>query len=427
MFRTKSKIEIGNYLTNIIDTKYKSNRQFCIAYLHNRDGEKPNDDVVIQNMANRICQIKKGNKEIQIEDLPIFSELLDVSIEEILSAGTYVPHSLGRTTNYSIAFSENPNEWEKYIQRNDKLFLNPDEYNKTVIDYALENGNYAFLKYLMDKNYIWFASDNQKDYVIGFGAGTSIERRDIGYMDLLDVKLKESDDLRYKMISLAIDNKDFDMLNTLHAREIPELYNMTNVLHLHFVKKDFSVSKNLRSMIQSIARCKDDKVIDYFFKEFKIKVNYDNTVNTYIFPYAGLLLNELIKSQPKKAKKYLEIVLKYNNSINQKLLKAVDESYKLGPRRYNIDPALLEYHPDIKKQLENTYESASWQDYYFYPDKGILSYIDLPYENNAPIKGFITNVIKVTAKSSDKEIQVLINKINNVYKGFSQYLQNKKV
>lgn len=426
MFRTKSKVEIGNYLTNIIDTKYKSNRQFCIAYLYRRDGEKP-DDVVIQNMANRICQIKKGNKEIQIEDLPIFSELLDVSIEEILSAGTYVPHSLGRTTNYSIAFSENPNEWEKYIQRNDKLFLNPDEYNKTVIDYALENENYAFLKYLMDKNYIWFASDNQKDYVIGFGAGTSIERRDFSHVDFLDVRLKESDDLRYKMIALAIDNDDFDMLDKLHAKEIPELYNMTNIMHIHCVKKDFSVSKNLRSMIQSIANCKDDRIIDYFFKEFKIKPNHSDSVNTYIFPFAGLLLNELIKSHPKKAKKYLDKALKYNQSVNQKLLKAVEESYNLGPRRYDIDPAILEFYPDIKKQLENTYDSAAWQDYYFYHDKGILSYIDLPYTKNAPIKGFITNVIKVSAKSSDKEMQVLINKINNIYKGFSKYLQNKKI
>ena len=425
MFRTKSKVEIGNFLTNIIDTKYKSNRQFCIAYLYRRDGDKPDADV-IQNMANRICQIKKGNKEIQIEDLPIFSELLDVSIEEILSAGTYVPHSLGRTTNYSIAFSDNPNEWEKYIQRNDKLFLNPDEYNKTVIDYALENGNYAFLKYLMKKKYIWFTSDNQKDYVIGFGAGTSIERRKIDFTDPLDVMLKESDDLRYKMIALAIEHGDFDMLDTLHAREIPELYNMTNVLHLHFVRKDFSVSKNLRSMIQSIANCKDDRIIDYFFKEFRIKANYGNSVNTYIFPYAGLLLNELIKSQPKKAKKYLDKALKYNNSINQKLLQAVDESYKRGPSRYNINPALLELHPDIKKQWEKTYDSASWQDYYFYPDKGILSYVDLPYEKHAPIKGFITNVIKVTAKSSDKEIQAYINKINALYNGFSGYLKNKE-
>ena len=425
MFRTKSKDEIGKYLTNIINTKYKSNRQFCIAYLYRRDNEMP-DDTLIQNMANRICQIKKGTKEVQIEDLPIFSELLDVSIEEILSAGTYVSLTSGRTTNYSIALSENPNEWERYLSRSDKLFLNPDEYNKTVIDYALENENYALLKYLMDKKYIWFVSDNQKDYVISFGAGTSIERRDFGHSDLLDIRLNESDDLRYKMIALAIEYGDYDMLNTLHAREIPELYNMTNVLHSHFVKKEFSVSKNLRSMIQSIARCNDDRMIDYFFKEYKIKPNFSDSENTYIFPYAGLLLNELIKTQPDKAKKYLDKALKYNQNINQKLLKAVDERYNLGPRKYNIDPVLLELYPDIKEQLKKNYESASWQDYYFYPDKGILSYIDLPYTKNAPIKGFITNVIKVTAKSNDKETQSLITKINDIYKGFCDYLKHKK-
>lgn len=79
--------KIGKHLSNLIrNSKYKNDRQFGIAYLTLRDGKANPDD--IQNMQNRICQIKKGNKGIQIEDLPIFSELLTVSIEDILSAGT---------------------------------------------------------------------------------------------------------------------------------------------------------------------------------------------------------------------------------------------------------------------------------------------------------------------------------------------------
>ena len=153
MFKTNNE-KIGKHLGNLIkNSEHKNDRQFCIAYLTLRDGEANPDD--IQKMQNRICQIKNGKKGVQIEDLPIFSDLLGVSIEDILSAGTVLTLVLNRKTNYSIAFSNDPSEWEAYIKRDDKLILNPDEYDKTAIDYALEAGNYPFLKYLTEKGYIY--------------------------------------------------------------------------------------------------------------------------------------------------------------------------------------------------------------------------------------------------------------------------------
>lgn len=125
MFKTDN-TRIGKHLSDLIkNSEYKNDRQFGIAYLKLRDGDANPDD--IQKMQNRICQIKKGNKGIQIEDLPIFSELLGVSIEDILSAGTALTPVLNRKTNYSIAFSKDPAEWESYIQRDDKLILNSDD------------------------------------------------------------------------------------------------------------------------------------------------------------------------------------------------------------------------------------------------------------------------------------------------------------
>ena len=64
--------KIGSHLADLIkNSKYKSDRQFGIAYLKLRDNtENPAPDD-IQKIQNRICQIKKGNKGIQIEDLPI--------------------------------------------------------------------------------------------------------------------------------------------------------------------------------------------------------------------------------------------------------------------------------------------------------------------------------------------------------------------
>lgn len=153
MFKTDN-TKIGSYLAALIkNSKYKNDRQFSIAYLTLRDGAANPDD--IQNMQNRICQIKKGKKGVQIEDLPIFSELLGVSIENILSAGTALVPASTRKSNYSIAYSKDPAEWESYINLESKPILKPDEFDKTAIDYALEAGNYPFLKYLLEKEYIW--------------------------------------------------------------------------------------------------------------------------------------------------------------------------------------------------------------------------------------------------------------------------------
>ena len=78
--------EIGAYISGLIEREFKSARQFCIAYLQTSGINEPTGEE-IQKMANRLSQMKKGTKGIQIYDLPIFSELLHVSFEQILSAG----------------------------------------------------------------------------------------------------------------------------------------------------------------------------------------------------------------------------------------------------------------------------------------------------------------------------------------------------
>lgn len=224
MFKVeKNNKKIGKYLADLIEQKYKSRRAFCQAYIR-ATGEEPTSET-INNMSNRLMQIANGNKAIQTYDLPYFTELLGVSCEQILSAGEYSVPVAKRVTNYSIACSKNPAEWDAYIKREDKLILNSDEYCKTVIDYALEFRNYEFLKYLMDKKYIWFDSREDADYIQTFGAGTSIQRREIGCIDAeLQYKLSTEDELRINLIALAADNEDLEMLNNLRARETPQLY-----------------------------------------------------------------------------------------------------------------------------------------------------------------------------------------------------------
>lgn len=176
--------KLGLHLREVIYKNYESVRQFCKAYLELRDGET--NDEEIRKLLNRFSQILKGTKRIQIDDLPYVTELLGISCEEVLSGGTvYIPVS-NRVTNYDIAFSHDRDVWDRYMKREDKLFLNCDEYCKSVIDYALDFKNYDFIKYLMDEHYIWFVDLSEwKSFGFSYGAGTSVKRRDIGDIDTI--------------------------------------------------------------------------------------------------------------------------------------------------------------------------------------------------------------------------------------------------
>lgn len=169
MFTLADDLEIGTYLHRLSIEKYGSARKFGIACL--KESNRAADESAVQSMATHLSEIKLGKTAVQLQDLPIFSRLLGVSCEEILSAGKSFAPVSDRLTNYSVSFSEDPQIWEKYINQKEQIILNADEYGKTVIDYALEFKNYDFLKYLMDNDYIWFVSADEKTGPIISGQG----------------------------------------------------------------------------------------------------------------------------------------------------------------------------------------------------------------------------------------------------------------
>lgn len=412
-------VKIGRHLADLIkSSKYKSDRQFGIAYLKLRDDTEDIDSNDIQKIQNRICQIKKGNKGIQIEDLPILAELLQVSIDEILSAGTSLAPVSSRVSNYSIAFSKDPAEWDAYIKRDDKLILNTDEYNKTVIDYALESGNYQFLKYLMNNDYIWFVGNDKNEYHLGFGAGCSIKRRTIGFTDTLDVELKSQDDLRFKMISLAITNDDFDILNRLHAREIPLLYTINHVFHHTLRDKHLPESKNMELMIDSIASS-NYTILSYFFEEFEIESARSSVKNTFIFPYVGALLDIMIRHRSKNACIFLKKAIAYNKKVQKRLQQYVDESIKSCEEFFAYSKNHDFYNDDC-------YKHEAWRDYYVYPETGFIAFKAPIFIKRTPSRGFITNIIHVTANSTDTEAQFLIYELNETYNTFIMQYEEKE-
>lgn len=196
--------------------------QFAKVYLECAGVEV--DNYEITKTYNRIRDIIAGKKGVQLYDLPVFIELLDASCEEILSADeVFVPNSK-KVTNYLVSFSKDKNIWQHYINHEEKLMANADEYGKTVLDYALEFKNYEFLKYLVDNN--WFVDNEDMSFhcTRHFGAGTKIKPKSAYQKNDLQEELCENIQLRVKIILLAIENNDIEMLEKLHARELSSLY-----------------------------------------------------------------------------------------------------------------------------------------------------------------------------------------------------------
>lgn len=426
LFKLEEKQEIGNYLKKLIDENYESQASFCKAYLEadNREFDE------LQNMANRLSQIIKGAKAIQTYDLPIFTKLLNVTCEEILSAGkSFVPDSK-RMTNYNIAFASDPNVWEDYINRDEQLILNSDEYGKTVIDYALEFKNYEFLKYLMDKKYIWFV--DTKDEYLGvscFRAGTKINRKLPASRTepcaSLERELSENILLRILMISLAIENNDYEILDELRARETDALYSL-NVYNERNYEKYYQEYND--DMIVNISTA-SEQILDYFSEEFVI-IDCHNQKHTFIYPFMGKLIDLLIKNNNVYLEKVLKSVIKHNQSVYHDLMILVTETINDGVEEQK---KYLKYSRYLNGEIEKYFNGEMTRDsidgivkdridsiidaetertleHISFTDDGIVCFY-----NNTMKKQIISNVICANEWSKDSRVNSLIQELNNSY------------
>ena len=395
-------IEIGKYIGGlIIAREYASDRRFAIEYIKLRDGNSDEpDSAEIQLAANKISQIKKGRKGIPITDLPIFSDLLEVSIEAILSAGEVVKPVSTRMTNYSVACSSDEGIWKEYVERSDKLILNEDEYGKNIIDYALEFRNYDLLKFLTDNGYIYFVDDDQQKYWGSFGAGTRIERRHLGSYDDLDVRMKERDDLRTSMIALALDRGDYDMLDKMKAREIPSLYEGS-----YFYRKSIDFEKYYNPKLMDAILKSSDEVLKYFSEEFEINTNF-KAKSRFMFPYLGKLIEMVVRENGKAATSMLKKALKHN----QDLLKRIKQIAELSAKSFG-DKA--EYMP------KDAIYDWIMHDYNYYDDNDTVAY--WVRDEKGAYQGVFSNVIRVNGTSKDSSVAKLIGELNDSYDMIREY------
>lgn len=409
---------IGNYLAGLIDRRYPSRRAFCRAYLLTA-GEEPNSDA-LTNMSNRLSQIIKGRKSIQAYDLLHFSQLLGVSCEQILSAGAYCVPMANRVTNYAIACSSDPAEWERYIRREDKLILNRDEYRKSVIDYALEFGNYPFLKCLMDHGYIWFVSDDFKHYDLTFRAGTSIERRHPSHTDIAMVLgPAQEEDLRLQMITLAAAHSDLKMLKDLRARELPQLYAIPFFMRLpdSLYQTEFKGCFRDHTLRQIAAA--SEAVLDYFtdpitIPDYREPPDERQRTHTFLFPDISRLLDLLIITESPFAETALKKALKHNRAAYQKLcgLAALIKADECC-----VNP----YDPDLWLKICR-------EDMEFYKEADVVlfkAYQSLYHTRNHQER-IATNIAHVTKHSPSPILNHLAQELNESYDAIRNWKDNLK-
>ena len=331
MFKLASNFEIGQYIKQLIkeNPKFRSNRDFGKACLEEEN--LPLTESAINTKSGHISEITRGITAIQIKDLPAFTKLLDVSCEDILSAGKVRSYNENHITNYKLAASSNEKLWQSYINNEAEFLLNPDEYDKTILDYAFEFKNYPLLKYLVDNEYIWFVEQNPGERCgMGFYGGTSIERRHLGDSKTMDAQLTGNDSLRRKMIVLAIENNDVDMLDEFRAREIPLMYYKLHETEFNKLSMYYD-----EGLIEAASRA-SEKVLDYFSEVITITPTLEKAPFQCMYPFLGEMIEKLIEQKNPYADTLLRRCIVHNKGACEKVKELKDRKYGEGKNAYSM-------------------------------------------------------------------------------------------
>ena len=392
MFKLKTNDEIGVYLKGLILSKYSSCRKFCVAYLQVQ-GYK-DDQEEIRKLTNRLSQILNGKKAIQTYDLPIFSELLGVSCEEMLSAGAVRQPITHRRTNYNIAFSKDKNDWIDYLNREDCIAAYADEFGKTVVDYAIEFKNYSFLKFLVEKGYITLVTPNEGIQELNFGASTTLKEKPYEH-HTFNEELYTNKLLRTQLIALALESNDDTVLKKLRAREMPTqltmiTYNCPSVSFKEYYDEHF---------IDVILNSKQ-KVFNYFCEEYWLASKWEKREYKWIFPFFDKLIERAVKQKNVRAETLLEIAIKHNEDAYIALKKSVLAAAKEVKKRFGNSKGFLDIINDVLC------------DFYVNSEGNVFAF-NCYHVKSAEVVA--TNIIKVDVGSGNLDIRKQIDKLNSVY------------
>ena len=399
MFELKTNEEIGAYLKKLILSKYPSCRQFCVAYIDLIMGfsDDPQDQCSeeIRKLANRLSQILKGKKSIQTYDLPIFSELLGVSCEQMLSAGAVAKPITNRRTNYNIAFSTDERDWIEYVNREDCIASYADEFGKTVVDYAIEFKNYGFIRFLIENGYITLISDDKGYVDFNFGASTTLKVRPYEARTFQN-ELYENKILRTQIISLALENSDYDVLYEMRAREFPPQLTMRTILPTNIKFSEYYDGNFIEAILNS-----KTEAVQYFCEEYYVVSRLQKEEFLWMFPFLDKLIVAAVKKNSSKANMLLDAAIKHNEDTYNALKKAILQVAKQNKADFYGNRGFQEVIADVLCDC-----------YHISEEKNVISFYCYWVEDSQRVA---TNIICADVKSKKPEIQNKIDRLNKLY------------
>ena len=146
----------------------------------------------------------------------------------------------------------------------------------------------------------------------------------------MEAQLTENDSLRRKMIVLAIENNDMDMLIEFRARELPPMYyrlrEMPGIKLMNYYDED---------LIDAVSRA-NEKVLDYFSETITINPTNEQTPFRCMYPFIGTIIEKLIEQKNAYADTILSRCIAHNKNIYEKVKELRAIQYGEGKNTYSM-------------------------------------------------------------------------------------------
>lgn len=281
-----------------------------------------------QKLADNISKWLKGDRYPGTEYLFYLSQALKVTIENILTTGECNEKYDDRVTLYSMAKCTDLSLIDKFMNQNGEVFINYDEFDKTLIDYIIEFKNINLIKFFIDKGIISFSINNTIISPFRIMLYPNNER----YYSLLEIII-ENDELDYFKIFInrsAIINRDNTynyfpinisdelLLKTLNSKKI------FNYLCDTYIPNDNEWNYYNLGIIPRDSRVRDFAVVSGWFNEL-LRVALDNGFNDI-------------------ANKMIDFGIEYNNNVAEIISDKnylIDSSFAIKSRNFTCDCLIL--------------------------------------------------------------------------------------
>lgn len=208
------------------------------------------------------------------------------------------------------------------------------------------------------------------------------------------------------MTALAIRHEDIEMLERLHAREIPTLYQMS-----FYSPPPNSCEQYYSAKLMEALTHADEKILEYFSGEFEIADRFGHT-DRFLFPFIGELIERLLQNKSSFAQYMLEDAIQHNQYVYDHLASLLTDTVQFY-RGLDYDITNVAINNDLTK--------AILKDLCFSDNGNLVSYFA---RFSGTKKGLRFNMIRVNAKSENTAINRRISELNDLYHAIHRITPN---